>query len=83
MYEILIHFGIKAHSQPGLSVQTHLTCEEMTRKWSDGSKCLHFLCIDLKVMLHEMICIDGFKRNTALECWNNIATIRFNVTTML
>ena len=83
MNVILIHFWIKAHSQPGLSVKTYLNCKEMTRKWSDGSKCPHFLCIVLKVMLHEMICNNGFKRNTALECWNNIATIRFNVATML
>ena len=83
MYVILIHFGIKAHSQPGLSVKTHLTCKEMTRKWSDSGKCLHFLSIDLKVMLYEMICHDGFKRNTASEGWNNISTIRFNVATML
>ena len=24
-----------------------------------------------------------FRRNTALQCWNNVATIRFNVATML
>ena len=37
----------------------------------------------LKVMLHETIRNGDFKRNTALQPWNNVATIRFNVATML
>ena len=37
----------------------------------------------LKVMLHETIRNGDFKRNTALQSWNNVATIRFNVATML
>ena len=36
-----------------------------------------------KVMLHETICNDDFLRNTALQCWNNVVTIRNNVATML
>ena len=29
----------------------------------------------VKVMLHGTICNDYFLRNTALQCWNNVATI--------
>ena len=36
-----------------------------------------------KVMLHETIPNDDFWRNTALQYWNNIATIRNNVATMM
>ena len=32
----------------------------------------------VKVMLYEMI-----RRNTALQCWNNVATIQNNIATML
>ena len=28
-----------------------------------------------KVMLHETICNDDFYLNTALQCWNSVATI--------
>ena len=38
---------------------------------------------DLKVMLHQTIRNDDFKRNTALQCWNDVGTIRNNVATML
>ena len=34
-------------------------------------------------MLQGMIRNDDFQRNTALECWNNVVTIRNNVETML
>ena len=34
-------------------------------------------------MLHETICNDYFQLNTALRCWNNVATIRNNVAAML
>ena len=37
----------------------------------------------VKVKLHETICKDNFRRNTALQCWNNVATIRDNVATNL
>ena len=38
----------------------------------------------LKVMLHGTIRNDDFYRNTALQCWNNVVTIRnLNVATML
>ena len=37
----------------------------------------------LKVMLHGKICNDDFKRNTALQCWNNVVSIQNNVATML
>ena len=37
----------------------------------------------LKVMLHETIHNDDFLRNIALQCWNNVVTIRNNVATML
>ena len=37
----------------------------------------------LKVMLHGTIGNDDFERNTALQCWNNVVTIRNNVATML
>ena len=52
------------------------------------ARCVIFQLFDvpecqIKVMLHEAICNDYFKRNTALQCWNNVATIRCNVTTML
>ena len=36
-----------------------------------------------KVMLHETIPNDDFWRNAALQYWNNIATIRNNVATMM
>ena len=29
----------------------------------------------LKMMLHKTICNDDFQHNTALQCWNNFATI--------
>ena len=34
-------------------------------------------------MLHERIRNDDFLRNTALQCWNNVATIWNNVAAML
>ena len=37
----------------------------------------------LKVMLHGTIRNDDFLRNTALQCWNNVATIKINFATML
>ena len=37
----------------------------------------------LKVTLHGTIRNDDFNRNTGLKCWNNVAAIRNNVTTML
>ena len=36
-----------------------------------------------KVMLHGKIRNDYSQRNTALRCWNNVVTIRNNVTAML
>ena len=33
--------------------------------------------------LHGTIRNDDFHGNTALQCWNNVVTIRNNVTTML
>ena len=40
-------------------------------------------CYSLKVMLHETIRNDDFERNTTRQWWNNVATIRNNVATML
>ena len=37
----------------------------------------------LKVMLHRTIGNDDFSCSTALQCWNNVVTIRNNVATML
>ena len=37
----------------------------------------------LKVMLHETIRNGDFKGNTALQCWNNVSTIQFNVVTIM
>ena len=37
----------------------------------------------IKVMLHGTIRNDDFLRNTALQCWNKVVTIRNNVATML
>ena len=37
----------------------------------------------VKVLLHGTIRNDDFKRNTELQCWNNVATIRNNVPTVL
>ena len=37
----------------------------------------------LKVMLHGTIGNDDFQRSTALQCWNNVVTIRNNIGTML
>ena len=37
----------------------------------------------VKVMLHGTIRKDDFKRNTALQRWSNVVTIRDNVATML
>ena len=34
-------------------------------------------------MLHGTICNGDFLRNTALQCWNNVATIWINVATIL
>ena len=34
-------------------------------------------------MLHGSIPSDDFYRNTALQCWDNVVTIRNNVATML
>ena len=33
-------------------------------------------------MLHGTIRNDDFQRNTALQCWNNVVTIRNNVVTL-
>ena len=38
--------------------------------------------VRLKVMLHRTIRNDDFWRNTELQCWNNVVTIRNNVVTM-
>ena len=35
------------------------------------------------VMLNGTIGNDDFKRNTTLQCWNNVVTIRNNVATIL
>ena len=37
----------------------------------------------LKVMLHGTIRNDDFLRNTALQYWNNAATIRNSIATMM
>ena len=37
----------------------------------------------LKVMLHGTIRNDDFLRNTAMQYWNNVTTIRNDVTTMM
>ena len=37
---------------------------------------LYSLWFPLKVVLHQTIRKDDFSRNTVLECWNNVATIR-------
>ena len=37
----------------------------------------------LKVILHGTILNDDFSRNTEMQCWNNVVTIRNNVATML
>ena len=34
-------------------------------------------------MLHETIRNDDFHGNTALQCWNNVVTIRNNIAAML
>ena len=34
-------------------------------------------------MLHEIIRNDDFERNTELQYWNNAATVRNNVATLL
>ena len=38
---------------------------------------------EVKEMLHETTRNDDFERNTVQQCWNNVATIRNNVATML
>ena len=38
---------------------------------------------NLKVMLHGAIRKNDFQRNTALQRWNNVATVRNNVATMM
>ena len=38
---------------------------------------------ELKMILHGTISKDDFQRKTALQCWNNVVTIRNNVATML
>ena len=38
--------------------------------------------INLKVILHGTICNDDCLRNTALQCWNNVVTIRNNAATL-
>ena len=42
-----------------------------------------FSQLSLKVVLHGTIRNDDFLRNTASQCWNNVATIWANVATML
>ena len=44
---------------------------------------LKSLNANLKVMLHGAISKDDFQRNTALQYWNNVATTRNNVATMM
>ena len=36
-----------------------------------------------KVMLHETIRKDEFYRNTEVQCWTNVESVRNNVATML
>ena len=44
---------------------------------------VHDAVLLLKVMLHGTARNDDFQPNTALQCWNNVATIQNNVGTML
>ena len=39
--------------------------------------------LKLKVMSHGTIRNDDLKRNAALQCWNNVVTVRNNIVTML
>ena len=39
--------------------------------------------LKLKVMSHGTIRHDDFKYNAALQCWNNVVTVRDNIVTML
>ena len=50
-------------------------------KWGLGLSAPKLL--DIKVMLHRTIRHDDFKRNKALQCWNNVVIIRNNVATIL
>ena len=46
-------------------------------------KCTKVVFLSIEMMLHGTIRNDDFQRNTALQCWNNVATIRNYVATML
>ena len=39
--------------------------------------------LKLKVMLHGTIRNDHFQRKAALQCWNQVVTVRNNIVTML
>ena len=39
--------------------------------------------VNLKLMLHGTIRNHDFQGNTALQCWNNVVTIRNNIATIL
>ena len=57
--------------------------ETQFHAWFPSASIVNTICCRLKVMLHETISNDDFQRNTALQCWNNVATIRNNVATIL
>ena len=50
--------------------------------WQTVPDWYEVLNICFKVMLHGTICNDDFWCNTALQCWNNVAGIQNNVTTI-
>ena len=65
-------FDVKAYLRVSMATKAgiHMKLKTVKQYW-------------FKVMLHETIRDGDVRRNTALQRWNNVATIRFNVATML
>ena len=58
-----------------------IVCNE--KEHSITNQLCNFLGGGFKVTLHGTIRNDDFQRNPALQCWDNVVTIRNNVATML
>ena len=67
----------------GFNLCLIICCFHSTYPTQISQKYLLPLLLTVKVMLPSTIRNDDFHDNTALQCWNNVVTIRNNVATIL
>ena len=68
---------------PKLASFLELILKTMVSAEKEKENCCLVFTSSVKVLLHETIRNDDFKRNTSLQCWNNVAIIQNNVATVL